>query len=236
MELDVVNVSTAVAGRSVLYGVSFKLIDSECMGIVGPNGSGKTTLLRSIAGLEDHGGDVLFDRNPIGEVDFCSRGIFYLPDGFGSFSGMDVRENLEFLYRCYNKDPDPKRMKADIDGILDAARLRARAASDPKDLSPGMRRRLSIARTMVCVPELVLMDDPFANLDPEGRVYLEGYIRSLKRLGASFLICSHELGSLQRVCDSILFLKGGRVIARTEVAEGLDLEERYLSVIRRGSV
>ena len=200
------------------------------MGIVGPNGSGKTALLRALTGLHDTQGSVLLDGRDIRSIDPCECGIFYVSDDCGIFD-MTVRENLEFFYGCYN-DPGSGRMDRDIENILEATKLKGRANSSADSLSLGMRRRLAYAMTMVAVPSVLIMDDPFSNLDTDGRIYLEGYLRTLKMLGTAIVISSHDLINLQGICDSVLILRGGYVKGTIPVDKEVDLSERYLSMVR----
>jgi len=230
LELEVINLNVRIDGKNVLQGISFKISESECLGVVGPNGSGKTTLLQSIIGLHNGSGTVSFDGRDIHEMDLCREGIYYVPDN-GSFFDMTVRENLEFFYRCYSKN-DAVKMESDIDSILGAVRLMGHANSPAYELSRGMKRRLAYAMTMVSVPSVLIMDDPFANLDTDGRLYLEGYLRTLKILGTTLLIGSNDLMDLQEVCDSVVLLRGGCIKDRIKIEEGLDLRERYLESIR----
>lgn len=231
MELDIVDLSVSVEGRTVLRGVSFKVLDGECMGVVGPNGSGKTALLQSLAGLHDHSGSVFFGGRDLRDVDLCREGVFYLSDDCKAFD-MTVRENLELYYRCYSGMRDPTRMEGDIDGILEAVRLKGRQDSHADSLSLGMRRRLAYAMTMVSVPSVLIMDDPFSNLDTDGRIYLEGYLRTLKLLGTTMVIGSHDLMNLQNVCDTVLLIQAGRTRGTMRIDDGVDLEQQYLAAMR----
>ena len=231
MELDVIDLSVSVSGKTILHDVSFKVLHSECMGVVGPNGSGKTILLQSLIGLREITGSVFFGGRDMNDLDFCREGIYYVPD-HGSAFDMTARRNLEFFYGCYNRNKDPIKMDRDVDDILGAARLMARAESQAESLSPGMRRRLAYATTMVSPPTVLLMDDPFSNLDTDGRIYLEGYLRSLKRMGTTMVVSSNDLLNLQGVCDSVILLRGGCIKGCLRMDQGIDLRERYLSALK----
>ena len=225
------DLSVSVRNKTLLHGVSFKAPDSECTGVVGPNGSGKTILLESIMGLHSSSGSVLFGSNDLHAMDFCGEGIYYVPEIFPSFD-MTVRRNLEFFYRCYNRG-NVSGMDKEIDEILDAVRLRGREDSPVDFLSLGLRRRLAYATTMVSVPSLLVMDEPFANLDADGREYLGGYLRTLKLLGTTMVIASNDLAELERVCDSIVFMNRGYMVENARMTEGTRLREACLSTIWR---
>ena len=231
LELKVNGLTAMLSNRTVLDNVTFSVPESKCLGVCGPNGSGKTTLLLTIAGLYESHGTVTVDGKDVAEVDPCEAGIHYVADTAAAFD-MTVSENLEMFYQCYRGYPGRHRMDSDIEDILEAVKLVGRKDSMPGTLSDGMRKGLSYARTMVGLPDLVIMDEPFSCLDTEGRIHLEGYVRALKSLGTSFVISSNDLMSLQRVSDTLLFLKKGKVLDIIDNREGLDLTERYLALMR----
>ena len=231
MELDVISLSLSIDEKTILRDVSFKVPHSECMGVVGPNGSGKTLLLQALIGLRESEGSVFFGGRDVNDLDFCREGIYYVPQ-HGSAFGMTVRENLEFFYECYNRNRDLIKTDRDIEDILEACKLTARAETPADSLSPGMKRRLAYATTMVSPPSVMLMDDPFSNLDTGGRIYLEGYLRSLKRMGTTMVVSSTDLMNLQGVCDSVIILRGGCIRGCLRMDRGIDLTERYLSALK----
>jgi lipooligosaccharide transport system ATP-binding protein len=200
---------TAVDGidLDVPVGVSF--------GVLGPNGAGKTTAIRMITcvtpptagSLEALGVDVTGE----GRRDLKRR-IGVVPQGVTLDFDLTVRENL-VVHAAYHDVPRTE-ARARADRLLDFAQLRPRADDQVDELSGGMQRRLLIARSLVNDPELVVLDEPTTGLDPQARHVVWERLRSLRRQGKTLLITTHYMEEAARLCDELVILDRGRIIAR----------------------
>jgi ABC-type multidrug transport system ATPase subunit len=190
-----------------LDGVSFELRLGETCGLVGPNGAGKSTLIKLILGIEPRNG---------GEIEIDDRGertiIGYVPERPTFFEDLSAFYNLLYIARL-NKlsDPDGTSRK-----MLSKFGLEERGDDIVRTFSKGMKQRLAIARALVHSPELLVMDEPFSGLDPTMVIELRGHLKALKGTGLTVLVSSHELNEIDQVCDSILFIKSGRIVKKEE--------------------
>lgn len=232
MEMSIRDVSKTMSGREVLSGVSFDVGSGECVGLVGPNGAGKTTLIRSILGLYAVDGIILFDGAESKDVDFLEKKVFFMLDNYGLFKELDVHDNIEFFFRAYNGPRiDRKEMEGSIQAILADLRLSEHSDKMVKALSKGMKQRLSLGRTMVSDPRLMILDEPFSSLDVEGQLFLSDHLERLKAGGTTILVSSHDLGHLQRICDSVVFIDRGKVREKIRCTESEDLTARYIDIM-----
>lgn len=232
MEIKVNGVSKTISGKQVLSGVSFDIGDAECVGLVGPNGAGKTTLIRSMLGLYAVDGRILYDGVDVKDMDFLKSKVFFMLDNFGLFKELNVHDNLEFFYRAYNGPRiDGKEMGAKIEDILHDINLSERSNDTVKSLSKGMKQRLSLGRTMVSLPSMLILDEPFSSLDVEGQLFLVDHLKKLRTAGTTILISSHDLGHLQKICDSIVFIKEGKMLKKMAFTEYDSVESAYIDLM-----
>lgn len=197
-----------------LDGVSFDARPGELFGVVGPNGAGKTTLLRLATGLlRPTAGRILVEGRPPAEA----RGsIGYLPEESPLYEEMRVRDYLRFfgeLYGLRKSESDPKARH-----LLDSLRLDGweRPISE---LSKGMRRKVSIARSLLHAPRVVVYDEPASGLDPVTSRFLLDFIRDLRAQGRTVVLSSHNLYQMESLCDRMLVLNQGKAVALGTVAE-----------------
>lgn len=214
MEVNVAEVNKSIKDTKILSDVSFQALDGECMGIVGPNGAGKTTLILTMLGLYDFSGSVKYDNTDIRDTNACDQGILFMLDHSGLFITLNVRENLEFFYRAYHETIDKDKMNEKLDEILEKINLTDYANAEIKQLSRGMKQRLSYGKTMVAQPSVLILDEPYTALDVEGQIFLTERLIELKKTGTTIIISSHDIGHLQKVCDSVLFIKHGKVLRK----------------------
>jgi len=232
MEIKINGVSKTISGKQVLSEVSFDIGNAECVGLVGPNGAGKTTLIRSMLGLYSVDGKILYDGVEVKDIDFLKSKVFFMLDNFGLFKELNVHDNLEFFYRAYNGPRvDRKEMSAKIENILHDINLSERSNDAVKSLSKGMKQRLSLRRTMVSSPSMMILDEPFSFLDVEGQLFLMDHLKKLKTEGTTILISSHDLGHLQKICDSIVFIKEGKMLKKMAFAEYDSVESTYINLM-----
>jgi osmoprotectant transport system ATP-binding protein len=218
-------------GLPGLDGVSISVESGELLAVVGPSGSGKTTLLRLINRLDDPS----FGAVRIGGVDAASvdpialrRRIGYVFQEVGLFPHMTVAENIAITPRLLGWDRT--RTSSRVDELLELVRLdvgcRARL---PHQLSGGERQRVGVARALAAGPAMVLMDEPFAALDPLTREALGQDYRSLHdRLGLTTLMITHDMVEALELADRIAVLRAGAIVAQGPPAELINHEHPYV--------
>ena len=199
--------------RVAVDGIDLDIPSGGCFGVLGPNGAGKTTTIRMITcvsppssgTLRVLGEDVHGDRRRI------KARIGVVPQGMTLDTDLLVRENLVTfgLYHQVSLASASRR----ADELLEFASLTDRATSRVNDLSGGMQRRLLIARALVNDPELVVLDEPTTGLDPQARHFVWERLRSLKRLGKTILLTTHYMDEAAQLCDELIVVDDGRIIA-----------------------
>ncbi len=194
-----------------LDGVSLDVAPKAITALVGPNGAGKTTLLRLMAALEPpYSGSVTIDG-----LDTCKepravhQKLGYLPDFFGLYDGLSVRRCLTFAAKAHGLPPEQA-----VDAVTAAAQsvgLSDRLGQPAGALSRGLRQRLAIAQALVHGPELLLLDEPAAELDPQARRDLSRLLVSLRDRGMTLIVSSHILAELEDYSDQMVIIDHGRV-------------------------
>jgi len=199
-------------------GVTFELRGGELLGLVGPNGAGKTTTLRAAAGLQ-----------PVttGTIQIFGHGVFtapvqvghhlgFTPDTPAVYPNLTIRQFLAFIGRCYGLPP--ALLSERIDHWLDQLWLTDKADAKIGSLSRGMRQRLAVARTLLPDPNVILLDEPAAGLDPAGRVQFRQLLASLRDSGKAIIVSSHILADLAEYCTHIAIMGHGRFVRYGTVA------------------
>ena len=185
----------------------------EVYGYIGPNGAGKTTTFRILCGLLDPtaGRAFVADTDVTGNKDLTKQLVGYLPDNFGVYPTLRVWEYLDFFAAAYRvpKRQRPERIERCL-SIANALEFRDKLMGA---LSRGMKQRVGIAKTLVHDPQVLILDEPAAVLDPRARVLMRGLLRDLANLGKAVLVSSHILPELADVCDTVGILNGGRLVA-----------------------
>jgi ABC-2 type transport system ATP-binding protein len=207
--------------------VTFTLRRGEVVGFVGRNGAGKTTTMRVVVGIvEPDTGTVVWDGAPLGAD--VRRRIGYLPEERGLYPRMGAVEQLDFLAQLSGLDPAEARRTA-VEWV-DRVGLGERADDPVGELSLGNQQRVQLAAALVGRPELIVMDEPFAGLDPIGVDLLGRIVTEQARAGAAVLFSSHQLEVVERLSDRIVMIDAGRVIADGPVTGSL--WERFMEVTR----
>ena len=209
-------------------GIDLALAPGRIYGLLGPNGSGKTTLIRLLTGLaRATGGEarILGTRMPSRQT---LGQIGYMPQAEAIYPDLSVGENLSFFARLEGHAD-----AAAIDRVLDLVELSARKGTPALQLSGGMRRRLSLACTLVHEPKVLFLDEPTVGVDPALRVQFWTHFRRLAAAGTTILVASHVMDEADR-CDELVFVRNGKVIGRGTGAElrasagQTDLEAAFL--------
>jgi lipopolysaccharide export system ATP-binding protein len=218
--LEARDLAVSFGGRAVVGGVSLAVLPGEVVGLLGPNGAGKTTTFRMIAGLvEPDAGEVSLDgRRLAGPLHSRVRaGLGYLPQRSTVFRGLTVRQHL--LVPLEARLGDRAARAAEADRLLAEAGLSALSAADASRLSGGERRRLEIARCLAGAPRVLLLDEPFAGVDPVAVGELTARIRGLADHGVGVLITDHAVREAMGVCDRVVLLDAGQVLIAGTPAE-----------------
>ncbi len=193
-------------------GVSFTLGAGQVVGLIGANGAGKTTTMRILASLDvpDSGtvllGGVDIAENP-GEV---RRRIGWMPDHFTPYQDVTVADYLDFFGRaCGWRGADLARRTREVVEFTELGPLADRLMAK---LSKGQTQRLALARTLLGDPDFLILDEPAAGLDPKARLEFKNLVRLLRTQGKTLLISSHILSELGEMCDTLIFMDGGRIV------------------------
>lgn len=194
--------------------VNLQVRQGEVYGLIGPNGAGKTTLIRLLAMAEDPTlGDIYIDEKPVvrahSNPEIKGR-IGYLPDDFPLYDDLSVQQYLEYFGQLYYLKPEALRER--IRDVLGLVQLENKRHSQISSLSRGMKQRLSLARTVIHRPKLLLLDEPVSGLDPIARVEYCKTIKRLQQEGITILISSHILSDLEDFCSNIGIMERGRLV------------------------
>lgn len=203
-------ISRSFGNNLVLDDVSFSVPHGALTGFVGGNGAGKTTTMRIILGvLAAHGGDVTLDGQPL---DADARfGFGYMPEERGLYPKMKVAEQLTYLARLHGFD----RSAADRNAreLLGRLGLAERADEPLESLSLGNQQRVQIAAALVHEPQVLILDEPFSGLDPLAIEVVLSVLTEYAERGAPVLFSSHQLDLVERLCDHLVIIAGGRIRA-----------------------
>ena len=214
--LSAINLQKSYSGRKIIKNVSIEVRQGQIVGLLGPNGAGKTTCFYMIVGLVklDSGKVKINDRDasamPIHER--ARLGIGYLPQEASIFRGLTVEDNILAILET-RPDLDEKKRLAQLKKLLSEFRIEKIKNSIGQSLSGGERRRVEIARALASEPNFVLLDEPFAGVDPISVNDIKDTIRQLKSRGIGILITDHNVRDTLDICESAYIIGEGKVIA-----------------------
>ena len=215
MTLVARNLHKRFRGRPVVAGVDFEVQPGEIVGLLGPNGAGKTTSFGMLAGLlRADEGRVLVDGEDVTGWPLhrrARRGLGYLPQEASVFRRLTVRGNLEAVLSV-QRGLGRREAQDRVTAELRRFDLEDRASQRADQLSGGERRRLELARCMVIRPRWLLLDEPFAGIDPIGVRDLQGRLRGLRDQGIAIFVTDHQVRAMLALCDRTYLLAAGRVI------------------------
>ncbi|MBI1338652.1 ATP-binding cassette domain-containing protein [bacterium] len=205
--IDVEGLTKIYGGRRVVDDVTLKVPKGSIYGFIGPNGSGKTTTIRMVCGLlkPDHGRGTCLGYDVLRQSAQIKARVGYMTQKFSLYADLSIRENLEVIARLYQLD----RRKARIDDALEYLGLAAREKQLAGNLSGGWKQRLALAACMIHEPELLLLDEPTAGVDPKARRDFWDQIRRFAKSGVTTLVSTHYMDEAVQ-CDSIAFISFGR--------------------------
>lgn len=201
--------------RAVVDGVSLEIRTGEVVGLLGPNGAGKTTCFYMIVGLVPmDSGEIRLDARPISHLPMHTRarlGLGYLPQEPSVFRGLTVEDNVLAILET-RKDMSEARRQQRLEELLRELRIVDRRATLGISLSGGERRRVEIARALASEPRFMLLDEPFAGIDPISVVEIQQLIRHLQDLEIGVLITDHNVRETLKICDRAYILNEGRIL------------------------
>jgi lipopolysaccharide export system ATP-binding protein len=231
--LEAKHLSKTIKKTKIVHDVSLNIKSKEIVGLLGPNGAGKTTTFYMICGLTDAtSGEVLLDGKDITDLSLSSRaklGIGYLPQESSIFKDLTVEENL--LIAAEALKLDSKTAAERIEKLLEIFNIEPIRNREGIRLSGGERRRVEIARALVGKPKFLLLDEPFAGVDPIAVLDIQNVIKQLVELDMGILITDHNVRETLGVCDRAYVMRSGEMLASgtsEEVASDPEVRKYYL--------
>ncbi|MBK7161622.1 MAG: LPS export ABC transporter ATP-binding protein [Sphingomonadales bacterium] len=212
--LAVVSIAKSYDKRAVLTDVSLSVAKGEVVGLLGPNGAGKTTCFYSIMGLvKPDSGRIMLDGEDITRLPMYRRailGLGYLPQETSIFRGMTVEQNITAVLEM--AEPDKAAREARLEQLLEEFGLTRLRSSPAMALSGGERRRCEIARALAANPSIMLLDEPFAGIDPISISDIRDLVKELKNRGIGVLITDHNVRETLDIVDRACIIYGGQVL------------------------
>jgi len=212
--LSIISIAKAYDKRQVLHDVSLDVARGEVVGLLGPNGAGKTTCFYSVMGLvRPDEGRILLDGNDVTALPMYRRailGLGYLPQETSIFRGLSVEKNILAVLELAEPERDARQVR--LEQLLDEFGLTRLRASPAMGLSGGERRRCEIARALAANPSIILMDEPFAGIDPISISDIRDLICQLKKRGIGVLITDHNVRETLDIVDRACIIYDGRVL------------------------
>ncbi len=209
--LQIINLSKNYNDKEAVKNISFKVKENEIIGILGPNGCGKTTTIGMILGLlKPSKGKILINNIEIEKkrVEILDKLNFISPY-IELPKKLTVKQNLEIYGRLY----DVKNLNQKIDYLIQQLRLTEIINKITGELSSGQKNRVSLAKSVINDPKVLLLDEPTASLDPETGNFVRNFIESYqKEKGASILLASHNMAEVERLCSSVFMMNKGSII------------------------
>lgn len=231
--LSAKNLKKSYKSRTVVKDVSFSVASNEVVGLLGPNGAGKTTCFYMIVGLVPLcGGEIYLDDRNLSKLPIHERaslGLSYLPQEASIFRRLSVEKNILAVLELQNLSADEIQQR--LDNLLHDLHISHLRENMGISLSGGERRRVEIARALASQPNFVLLDEPFAGVDPIAIIDIQKIIRFLKDQGIGVLITDHNVRETLGICDRAYIISDGTVLASgkpDEIINNEQVREVYL--------
>ena len=214
--LEASNLAKSYRRREVVKSVSLQVKSGEIVGLLGPNGAGKTTCFYMIVGLiENDAGSIRLNQQPIGHLPMHRRarlGIGYLPQEASVFRSLTVEQNIMAILQL-RTDLDARGRDAQLESLLEDFQIAHLRETDGISLSGGERRRVEIARALANRPDFILLDEPFAGVDPISVIDIQSIIRQLADRGIGVLITDHNVRETLNICHRAYVMGDGSILA-----------------------
>lgn len=228
--ININNLSKFFGSYLALDNVNLSVKKGTVLGLLGPNGAGKTTLLRIINGIlvKDSGNVQIFDKEASLQT---ARLIGYMPEERGLYDNMTIENQI--LYFGELKGAKPADIRPLMNEYLELFNLSGSNKRKIKELSKGNQQKVQIIATLIHKPELVILDEPFSGFDPINGALLESLIERLKTDGTTLIISSHNMHSVEELCDSIALINKGKLILQGQLDEIKDAykNNEYVTVV-----
>jgi len=232
--LEATELAKSYRKREVVKSVSLHIKGGEIVGLLGPNGAGKTTCFYMIVGLiNNDSGVIRLNDKTISHLAMHQRaklGIGYLPQEASVFRNLTVQQNILAILQL-RKDLDSSARKQKLESLLEEFQIEHLRETDGISLSGGERRRVEIARALANNPEFILLDEPFAGVDPISVIEIQTIIRQLAERGIGVLITDHNVRETLGICDRAYVMGDGEVLAEgspTQILENKIVRKIYL--------
>ena len=237
--LDIRQLRKAYKGRTVVHEVSMQLNSGEVVGLLGPNGAGKTTSFYMIVGLvKSDAGEIWMDNKNLARMPIHQRarmGLSYLPQEASVFRKLSVADNIRAILQLQT-DTDDKPLSDDLietrlTELLNDLQISPLRDNMAVSLSGGERRRVEIARALATSPRFILLDEPFAGVDPIAVIEIQRIVRFLKNRGVGVLITDHNVRETLGICDRAYIISEGTVLASgtpQEIVANANVRKVYL--------
>jgi ABC-2 type transport system ATP-binding protein len=213
---DISHVNKSYGGKPVVQDVSFTLGKGEVLGLVGPNGAGKTTTIRMLMDIvKPDSGEISVFGSPLNEQ--AKNKIGYLPEERGLYRKMKVSDNLIYLASLKNVPSNIARERAEK--LLKEVDMFPHKGKKIGELSRGMGQIIQFLVTIAHDPSLIVLDEPFAGLDPVNRMLLKNIILALKKQGKTVILSTHMMNEVEEMCDRVLMINRGRVVLYGNLSE-----------------
>lgn len=211
--------------------VSFEVHPGQVVGFIGENGAGKTTTMRIMATLDlpDHGHIRLKGIDAVMYPNRVRRLIGWMPDHYGAYDFMNVWEYMDFFARAYGYTAKERDLR--VQEVMEFTELDLLRDRPVNKLSKGQSQRLCLGRTLIPDPELLILDEPAAGLDPKARIEVKNLVRVLAEQGKTLFISSHILSELEEMCDALLFISRGRIV-HSGSSDSLKVREGHPALLR----
>ncbi len=230
--LELKNIKKSFKKKEILHGINLQIRSSEVFGLLGPNGAGKTTLFSLISGLEmTTSGKIYLDEYDITFKDIsfrASKGIIYLPQEPSVFRKLSVADNIKAALQTKFKNIEIEDKYTSIMNEFDLFSLEKQIS---ENLSGGQRRKLEIARAFALEPKFILLDEPFAGIDPLTINEIKNIISKLRAKNVGVVISDHNAQATMDICDNISVINNGEIIASgnsSSIKENNTVQQIYL--------
>ena len=231
--LTIQNLRKSYKKNIVVKNVSLKIESGQIVGLLGPNGAGKTTTFYMIVGLiaADHG-NILLDKKNLTKTPIhlrAKQGISYLPQEPSIFRKMDVSENIVSILELRNLSK--KQIQIELETLLEELNIQHIRKNSAISLSGGERRRVEIARCLANKPKFILLDEPFAGIDPIAVIDIQKIIKYLASNGIGILITDHSVRETLGICNQAYIVNQGEIFAKGTpniIAQNQSVKEIYL--------